>query len=171
MAKLKVQKEKDLEELTKKLKEAKAAVFADYRGTTVKSMDKFRKALRKENIFSKVYKITLVKKALEAVGIKAEGLDYKAPIILSISQDDETAPARNVKKMAKELLTFKILEGVVEGKLVSKQTVEALADMPSKDQLRAQVVGTIKAPITGFVNVLAGNLRGLINVLGAMAKK
>lgn len=153
------------------LKNAKAAVFSDYRGTTVKNIDKFRKTLRKENIFSKVYKITLVKRALEAIGIKADNIDYKAPIILSISQEDETAPARGVKKLAKELQTFQILEGLVDGKLVDKATISALADLPTKDQLRAHVVGTLNAPISGFVNVMAGNLKGLINVINAIATK
>ena len=62
MPKAKLQKDKDLKELTDKLKEAKAVVFSEYRGTTVKNLDKFRKTLRQENVFSKVYKLTLVKK-------------------------------------------------------------------------------------------------------------
>jgi large subunit ribosomal protein L10 len=171
MAKLKVQKEKDLQELTQLLKSAKSAVFSDYRGTSVKSMDKIRRVLRAEKVFTKVYKITLLKKALAAIGIKADAIDYKAPVILSISQDDETTPARNIKKLAKDLQTIRVLEGVVDGKLVSKEMISALADLPSKDQLRGQLVGTINAPISGFVNVLAGNLRGLIYVLNAIAQK
>ena len=90
MAKLKAQKEKDLAELTEKLKTAKAVVFTDYRGTTVKDMDKFRNTLRKENVFSKVYKIPLIKKAMEAIGIDAASVDYKPPVILSLSEEDET---------------------------------------------------------------------------------
>ncbi len=171
MAKLKLQKEKDLQELTDLLKTAKAAVFSDYRGTTVKSMDKLRKVLREQKVFTKVYKITLLKKALQAIGINSDAIDYKAPVILSISQDDETTPARNIKQLAKELQTIKILEGVLDGKLVSKEALMALADLPSKDELRAKLVGTINAPLSGFVNVLAGNLKGLVNLLNAIAAK
>ena len=171
MPKTKQQKSQDLEELTSKLKDAKGAVFSDFRGTTVKDLDKFRRELRKENIFSKVYKLTLVKQALKNAGVEGEIADYKTSVIFSLSSEDETSTARLVKSLSKDLKTINILEGVFEKKLIDKQKVMALADLPSKDQLRAQVVGTIKAPLNGLVNVLAGNLRGLINVLNAMASK
>ncbi|MCL5666903.1 MAG: 50S ribosomal protein L10 [Patescibacteria group bacterium] len=171
MAKVKSQKEKDLQELKEKLAQAKAVVFSDYRGTTVKDLDKFRKTLRKDNIFSKVYKLTLVKKALEENNIAAPALDYKTPVILSISAEDETAPARSVKNMSKDIKTIAVLEGIADGKVISKDQVLALADMPTKQELRGMVVRTINAPVSGFVNVLAGNIRGLVNVLNAMAQK
>ena len=60
MPKSRQQKEQDLQELTEKLKNAKSVVLTEYRGTTVKDIDTFRKTLRKENVFSKVYKLTLV---------------------------------------------------------------------------------------------------------------
>lgn len=171
MSKSKQQKDKDLQELISQLKTAKSAVFTDYKGTTVKDITKFRQSLRKHNIFSKVYKLTLVKKAIKEIGIQGEIADYKSPVIMSISKEDETGPAREIKMLSKDIKTLQILEGLVDGKIASKDMVMALADLPSKDVLRAQVVGTIKAPITGFVNVLAGNLRGLINVLNAIATK
>lgn len=171
MSKSKQQKDKDLKELIEQLKTAKAAVFTGYKGTTVKDITKFRQVLRKNNIFSKVYKLSLVKKAVKEVGIQGEVSDYKSPVILSVSKEDETGPAREIKTLSKEIKTLAILEGLVDGKIASKDMVMALADLPSKDVLRAQVVGTIKAPITGFVNVLAGNLRSLINVLNAVAAK
>jgi len=171
MPKSKSQKEQDLKELTDKLKKAKSVVFTDYRGTTVKNIDRFRKTLRRENVSSKVYKITLLKKALESAGIEGVISDYKTPIILSVSEEDETTPARNIKIFSKEVKSLKILEGIVDGKIVDKTTVMALADLPSKHQLLAQVVGTINAPVSGFVNVLRGNLKGLINVVNAIAQK
>lgn len=171
MAKNRSQKESDLQELEAKIKGAKSAVFVEYRGTTVKNMDKFRKTLRAENVFSKVYKITLLKKALQANGIEAVGMDYKTPVILSLSNDEETTPARLVKGLSKDISTISMLAGVVDGKLASKEQMMALADLPSKDVLRGQLVGTINAPVSGFVNVLAGNLRGLINVLNAVVQK
>ncbi len=171
MAKSKSQKEQDLAELTEKLKAAKSVVFTDYRGTTVKDIDKFRKSLVKEGVFSKVYKITLVKKALAANGIDAGNLDYKTPVILSISEEEETAPARVIKGLGKDIKTISMLAGVVDGKLVSKAEVSALADLPSKQELRGMLVGTINAPVSGFVNVLAANIRGLVQVLNAVAQK
>ena len=154
MAKLKLQKEKDLAELVEKLKGAKSFVLTGYRGTTVKDLDKFRSTLRKENVFSKVYKIPLIKKAMEANGIVAETVDYKQPVILSLSADDETTPARVIKNLIKELKTLVIVEGVVDGKVLSKAEVEALADLPSKDQLRSQFMSVLNGPISAFARLL-----------------
>lgn len=171
MPKSREQKEQDLQELTDRLKAAKSVVLTDYRGTTVKDIDAFRRALSKENVSSKVYKISLLKKAMVANGLDVSGIDYKAPVILSISDDEETAPARLIKGLGATIKTLKIVSGIVDHQLATAEQVMALADLPSKDQLRAQLVGTINAPVTGFVNVLAGNLRGLINVLNAAAQK
>lgn len=171
MAKTREQKEQDLTELTEKLKGAKSVVFSDYRGTTVKDIDKFRRTLATEGVVSKVYKISLVKKAMEANGIDATALDYKTPVILSLSEEDEVAPARIIKGLSKDIKTVAILSGVFDGKFASREQVMVLADLPSKDELRAKLVGTINAPVSGFVSVLAGNIRGLINVLNAVAQK
>lgn len=171
MPKSKLQKDKDLKELVSLLKAAKAAVFTDYRGTSVKDITRLRQVLRKEKIFSKVYKLTLVGKALKEAGVQGEIADYKAPVILSLSSDDETGPARGIKNIAKDIKTLNILEGVVDGKVVAREMVLQMADLPSKDVLRAQVVGSIKAPLSGLVNVMIGNLRGLMNTLNAIAAK
>lgn len=172
MAKTRSQKEQDLAELTDRLKGAKSVVLSEYRGTTVKDIDKFRRALRAEGVESKVYKIPLIKKAFDANGIESSAImDYKVPVILSVSTEDEVAPARVIKNFAKDVKTVSILSGVLDGQYASKEQMMALADLPSKDELRAKLVGTINAPVSGFVNVLAGNIRGLINVLNAVAQK
>ncbi len=171
MAKTREQKEQDLKELTERVASAKSMVLSEYRGTTVKDIDKFRRALSAEGVASKVYKVSLIKKAYEANGLDASNLDNKAPVILSISADDEVAPARIIKGISKEVKTINILSGVVDGSVASQEQIMALADLPSKDQLRAHLIATINAPVSGFVNVLAGNIRGLINVLNAVAQK
>lgn len=170
MAKTRQQKESDLVELTAKIKSAKSIVLSEYRGTTVKDIDTFRNALRKEAVFTKVYKVPLLNKAFEANGIAAR-VDYKVPVVVSVSEEDEVAPARIVKTVGKDVKTIGILSGVVDGKFMDKSQMMALAELPGKQELRAQVVGTLNAPVSGFVNVLAGNIRGLINVLNAVAAK
>jgi large subunit ribosomal protein L10 len=154
MAKSKDQKEKDLAELIEKLKTAKSVVFTGYRGTTVKDLDKFRTALRQEKVFSKVYKIPLIKKAMEANGIVAETVDYKQPVIVSLSEDDETTTARVIKNLGRELKTFIIVEGIVDGKVLTKAEIEALASLPSKDQLRAQLMSVLNGPLAAFARLL-----------------
>ncbi len=169
MAKVKQQKEQDLQELTEKLKGAKSVIFTDYRGTTVKDLDTLRKALRKENIFSKVYKMTLVRKALEANGLDTSGVDYKTPAILAISQEDEVAPARVIKTVSKEVKTLSVLEGFVEGKKFSKAQVETLGGLPSKDQLRAQFMSVLNGPISAFARVLDGRAKKLAEAVPVAA--
>ena len=153
MPKSKVQKEQDLQELTDKLKNAKGVVFADYRGTTVKDLTKFRKDLTAEKVFAKVYKLSLVEKALKALGLEAK-LGFKTPVILAISQEDEITPARLVKTAGKDVKTISILEGLIEGKAFSKAEVETLGGLPSKDQLRSQLLSVFNGPISGFARVL-----------------
>lgn len=171
MAKNRQQKESDLQELTEKLKNAKSIVFTEYRGTSVKDIDKFRRSMEKENVFTKVYKISLIKKALEANGINADTVNYKTPVVLSVSSEDEATPARIVKTVGKDVKTISMLAGVVDGQMLSLAQVTALADLPSKDQLRGALVGVLNSPVSGMVNVLAGNVRGLITVLNAKAQQ
>lgn len=171
MPKSRTQKEQDLAELTDKLKSAKAVVFSEYRGATVKDMEKFRKTLSKQGVFSKVYKMTLVRKALEVLKIDPVGVDYKLPVVLSVSSEDETLPARLIKNISKEIKSIGMLSGILDGKLMDKAGVAALADLPGKKDLRGRLVHSMNAPVSGFVNVLAGNLRGLLNVLNALSQK
>ena len=161
MSKGKSQKSEDLKELTAKLKDAKAVVFTGYRGTTVKDIDKFRKALRAEKVFSKVYKLTLVKKAIKDAGITEDIQDYKQPVIMAVSAEDEVAPARVIKNLTKDIKTISILEGFFEGKLFSKAQVEALGSLPGKDQLRAQFMSVLNGPIAAFARILDGRAKKL----------
>ena len=154
MAKGKKQKELDLAELIAKLKAAKAAVFTGYSGTAVKDIDAFRKSLSKEGVFSKVYKLTLVKKAIKEAGIKGDILEYKTPVILSLSSEDETVAARVIKNLSKDIKTLNILEGLVDGSIVSKAQVEILGSLPSKDQLRGQLLSVFNGPMSGLARLL-----------------
>ncbi len=157
-----------LEGLEERLQGAKSIVFADYRGTTVKKIDELRRNLRKENVFAKVAKITLLKKALQKAGIDISAVDFKAPVAVAVSKEDETAPARIVSEFIKNNKNINILLGIVEGRVVSAAEVAALAALPTKQELRGKLVGTIAAPISSFANVLAGNLRALVYALNAI---
>jgi large subunit ribosomal protein L10 len=163
MSKSKEQKEQDLQELTEKLKNAKGVVFADYRGTSVKDLTKFRKDLTAENVFAKVYKLTLVEKALKALGLEAK-LGFKTPVIMAISQEDEVTPARLVKTAGKDVKTLSILQGIIEGKMFSKAEVETLGGLPSKDQLRSQFMSVLNGPISAFARVLDARAKKLAEV-------
>ncbi|MFI5157613.1 MAG: 50S ribosomal protein L10 [Sphingobacteriales bacterium] len=168
MAVTRKKKQETLSEIEKELEGAKAIVFADYRGTTVKKIDELRQSMRKENIYTKVAKITLIKIALEKYGIDTSKMDFKAPVAMAVSQTDEVAPARIFSAFTKENKNVTILAGVMNNQVITAAEVAALAALPSKQELLGQVVRTINAPVSGFVNVLAGNLRNFVYVINAI---
>ena len=168
MAVKRSEKEQILADLEAQLSDAKSVVFADYRGTTVKKIDELRKNLRKEGISTKVAKITLIRKALEKYGVDTSKMDFKAPVAVAISKQDEVAAARILTAFAKENKNVQVLAGVMENKYISAAEVKALAALPSKQELLGKLVGTINGPVSGFVNVLAGNLRNLVYVVNAI---
>lgn len=164
------QKEAIISDLTKKLESSKATVFSDYKGLSVKDMTTLRKELRKAGVDMKVVKKTLIDLALKNAGIKAGIKDMEGQIALAISQEDEVAAAKIIAQVAKANENLKIVSGLLGKVAISKDEVMALAKLPSKEELLAKLVGTLNAPVSGFVNVLAGNLRGLVNVLKAIGE-
>lgn len=170
MATSRQDKEAQLKELLTDLTDAKGIVFAQYRGLTVKEIDKIRKTLRKDNIKYKVVKVTLLKKAFDQLGIKYEGLKYSGPIALAMSQDDETTPARLIKSLGKEHQNLIVDGGILGKEIIAKSMALQLADLPSKQQLLGQLVSVISGPTRGLVTVLSGNMRKLVYALNAIAE-
>lgn len=171
MAKTKDQKKKLLDELMQAVSESKATIFVQYDGTPVASMQDIRKALKESNANMKVAKNTLLKKALEENKFEVSSELLSKPVAIAFDMTDEVNPAKLVYEKSKEVETIKILGGVVNGEVVDAAKIEALAKMPSREELYAKLIGTINAPRVGFVNVLAGNLRGLVQVLNQYKEK
>jgi large subunit ribosomal protein L10 len=108
-------------------------------------------------------------RALADAGLESSVKAMEGQIAISISQADEVAPAKIIAKFANGKETLKIMGGILGTKSMSVAEVNALSVLPSKEELLAKLVGTINAPVSGFVNVLAGNLRGLVQVLKSVA--
>ena len=106
-------------------------------------------------------------KALAEAKIEAT-LEAKGNVAVAYSDVDPVAPARLVRQAANANEKLVILGGILEGAFISRDKVLALAALPGRLELLAKTVGTLQAPISGFVNVLAGNIRGLVNVLQAV---
>lgn len=170
MPKTKIQKQTDLRSLEAKIKEAKSIVFASYNALGVKESEELRNQLRKEQGEMIVAKKTLLNRALKSAEIEgADAKNFDGQVAVLFSNTDEVAAAKLLKefrKANKDKVDF--AGGILEGKFINKASVIALADLPSKHELLARLVGTINAPVSGFVNVLAGNLRGLLNVVTAI---
>ena len=158
-----------MSELTDNLKNAKSAVLANFSAITVKDDQQLRNVIRCQEINYSVIKKTLLRKAFEKLGFKTDlfkGVDGN--ISMAISAADEVAPAKAIHGFIAKNNNMNIIGGILENNWIDSNKVKALAVLPSKQELLAKAISTIKAPLSGLVNVLAGNLRGLVNVLKAI---
>lgn len=172
MALSKQKKAEVVSQVSQLLEQSKMTVFAKYAGTSVKSMQQLRTDSRSNGTVVKVVKNRLFKQAI-ADNNKLKDLDVSGlhgQLLYAFNAEDEVAPAQNLAVFAKLEPQIEFVGGINgEGQLLSADDIKALASLPAKQQLRAQLVGTINAPISGFVNVLAGNVRGVLNVLNSRA--
>ncbi|MDI6778228.1 MAG: 50S ribosomal protein L10 [Patescibacteria group bacterium] len=163
------QKEELVKKLTDQIKAGKVMVFSDYTGTTVAKIKELRDELRKTGSSYKITKKKLIELAFKNSGIEVDVKNMSGQIGVAIGEADEVSAAKVLAKFSRENENFKILQGVLENKVISVEEVTALAKLPSHQELLAKLVGTINAPVSGFVNVLAGNIRGLVTVLKGIA--
>ena len=162
------QKKNIVKDLAEKIKKSKAVVFSDFKGLKVKDMTDLRRELRKEETDMKVVKKTLIDLALKDAGVELDTKKFEGQIAVAVSEKDEVAAAKIIAKFAKANENMKIVGGILGTKALAKEEVVALSKLPSKEELLAKLVGTLNAPVSGFVNVLAGNMRGLVTVLKAI---
>lgn len=166
--------EKDvlLKEITESAKAAKALVFSNFKGVAVKDLSAIRGELRKSGSRFQVMKKTLLNIALRDAGIAVDARKLEGQVGVAFSTDEVSAAKAIADYMkANKDLKLSIVGGALEGKSLSADEVKALAKLPSKDELRGVLAGTLQAPITGFVRALSGNLSGLVRVLNAVAEK
>ena len=170
MAKTRGQKEQSVTDIQNKFSRMKGAGLVDYKGLKVKDAQKIREKSWAETVDYEVIKKSLLKLALKNAGLEGtvDPKKLQGNIGLITGYDDEVATAKFAATIAKEFEAFKILGGLFEGKFVDTNQIKVLASLPSRVELLAKLVGSIQSPICGFVNVLVGNLRGLVQVLNAI---
>jgi large subunit ribosomal protein L10 len=164
-------KKQVVKELSESIKSAKTIVFADYRGLTVEQDTELRSALRKAGVEYKVVKNTLTKLAAKENGLDDLEPHFNGSTSMAFSSEDVVAPAKVMVEYAKKFEQLELKVGVVEGKVFDVKGIEAIASLPSKEELLAKALGSLKSPINGLVNVLNGNIRGLVIALNAIAEK
>lgn len=164
MPKTKQQKVQVLDSLSRDLKNSVGAVFANFQGLKVTDFELLRKQAREEKVLVQVAKKTLVKRVFDDLGVSADPTAFIGGVV-TLTGQDEVSAAKVVGKFVKDHESVTIFGGVLEGKFIDSASVKHLSGLPSKHQLLGQLVGTLNAPVSGFVNVLAGNLRNLVNVL------
>ena len=168
MAKTKQQKEQVLKGLKDKIADSNSLVISTFSNLTVNDDQELRADLRKDDVQYEVAKKTLLKKAFNDNKVEGLNEDELLGNISVATSEDEVAGAKVLSKFAKDRDGFKIVGGILNKIWVDGSKIAELAKLPSKPELIVKTVSTIKAPITGFVNVLSGNLRGLVNTLNAI---
>lgn len=165
------QKKQVVAELSESIKASCTGVIVNYKGITVAEDTKLRKDLREAGDEYKVVKNTLLSRALKDAGI--EGLDsvLEGTTAIAFSKDNYVSGAQILAKFADTNKNFEIKAGFVDGGVIDAEGVKSLAKLPSKEVLVAQVLGGLNAPITGFVTVLNGTMKGLVVALNAIAEK
>ena len=167
----KKQKAQIIDNLADKIKRQQALVFTDITGVNVGEIQSLRRKLRAGGIDYKVAKKTLISLALKKAKQDADISQVVGSLGLAFSYADPISPAKIIFEFAKNHKNLKVLGGIMENRFLAFEEVETLAKIPSKEELLAKLVYSIKGPISGFVNVLAGNLRNLIGVLSAIKNK
>lgn len=158
MAKTRQQKEEIVASLKEKLAGAKSIVFADYRGLTMKQLSDLRKNLREVGGEFNITKNTLLKIALP-------DSSFEGPTATLIAKDDEISPIKILVKALKDAGIGQVKGGFLGEQVLDELTINQLALLPTKDELRSQTVGVLVAPLRAVVGVLQANLRNLVYAL------
>ena len=170
MALTKTQKEKILEDLKDKIAKQKAMILIGITGLKVKDISDLRKKLKATEGNLKVAKKTLIEKAFKESNLKFDRGEYKEELALAFGFKDEITPAKTVYQFGLANEKMKILGGFLEGKFKEAQEFVDLAQLPSREELLAKLVGSISAPISKLVYSLQYNLKGLIYILTLIKK-
>ena len=164
-------KQAEVAQIAEEMKASLATVLVSTRGLTVEQDTELRNALRKAGVKFAVRKNTLAFKAAQEVGIEGTEEMFKGPTAIATSADSYTDAAKILCEYEAKFDKLEVKGGILDGKVISAAEVKDLSKMPSKEELVARVLGGLNAPISGLVNVLNGNIRGLVVALNAIAEK
>ena len=153
MAKVEI-KQPVVDEIKELINGAQSMVLVDYRGLTVAQDTALRKNLREAGVTYKVYKNTLIKRAVEGTEFESVSGDLEGPTAIAVSKTDATAPARILAKAAKDAEALEIKSGVVEGTYYDNKAIMTIANIPSREELLSKLLGSMQSPITNFARVI-----------------
>ncbi len=165
------QKQQQVAQWQERLQVVKSAVLTDFRGLNVAQMTELRNKLRAEDVGYEVAKNTLLRKAVANIGQECLYEYLTGPTGIAYSHKDSVLPAKILKAFIKENADLKLKAGIVEGKVIDVQQVKQLADLPAREVLIAQLLGTMQASSIKLIGVLQANLRQLVVVLEAIKQK
>jgi len=156
--------------MAERLQRAEAIVLADYRGLTVARLRALRRSLRDCKAEFQVIKNTLLLRAFQEAGMEAPTDLFVGPTAVTLMYDELSAPTKALLDVTKETELLTIRGGVLGGRALDAASIRSLADLPSREQLLAQVVGLFATPMRQYVTVLNAPVQGFLNVLNAKAQ-
>jgi large subunit ribosomal protein L10 len=163
-------KAESVQALKDRLGSAKTAVLTEYRGLTVRQLSDLRKQLKANAAEYRVVKNRLARLAVKNSSMEPLAPHLTGPTGLVLTAQDPVGVARALQVFARTNPALSIKVGFVEGNVLQPQDLKALADLPSKEALRAQLVGAIQGPMSQLVTLLTAPQRELVRVLEARSK-
>lgn len=167
----KEKKEVIVRDLEEKLAKQKSIVFMDFAGIKVKDLTEVRNQLKTEGNEMKVAKKNLLRIALEKKNIDLDVKKLDGEVAIIFGYEDEISPSKIIYQFTKTNKKARLIGGLVGDNFYGEADIIKLAQLPSKEQLLGRLLGTINAPVSNFVSVLHGNLRGLVYALSAIKDK
>jgi large subunit ribosomal protein L10 len=159
-----------VEELKTRLAGATAVLLTEYRGLTVQQLSDLRRQLRAVSAEYKVIKNRLAKRAITSPELAPVTKHLTGPTGMIVSRQDPVAVAKTLHAFARGHQALVIKAGYVDGQMLAPDGLKALAELPSKGQLRSQIVGTLQGPLAHLVGLLGAAQRQLVYILEQRAK-
>lgn len=157
-----------IESMKEKLSKAQVAIVTEYRGLSVEEITKLRRNLQKEDGDYMVTKNTLAKIAVKGTEFEVLTDAFKGPIALAFGFKDQVSPAKVLASFIKEVKKGEIMAAALDGKLLSADEAKALANLPSKEEIYAKMLGCINSPASGLANATNGVLTQLVRTMAAV---
>ena len=165
-------KVEQVELLTQKLRGARVAILTDYRGLTVGQLQELRGRLRAQDVEYRVVKNTLARRAAVEAGHPDFQDMLKGPVAIAFGGEDVGAPSRLLAEFVRQTrVRLDIVGGLVEGRLMGPEQVRQIADLPSREVLLAQLLGTLQSPVSQLVGAIQATVQQLVGLLEAYQAK
>ncbi len=163
------EKEQAISDLGERVKGFRAAVLTNYRGLNVEQLNHLRQRLREEKISYHVVKNTLMKLASKGTDLEKLGNYFEGPTAIAISYGDPVLLAKILSEFVKTQPSLEIKVGLIQGKVASPEEVKALATMPSRQVLFAQILGGIQGPAIQLGVVIYNAIQQALGIIQARA--
>lgn len=165
------EKAQTIDELSQKLRDSKGAVLLDYRGLNVAAISDLRRQLRAEEVEFQVAKNTLLRIAADRAEVVVAPDLLAGPTAIAFGWRDEVAPARLLTEFARRNRVVSVKGGIIGGRSVTAEQIGQVAELPSREQLLAQLLGALQAPLAQTLGVLQAPAREVAGLAQALVDK